>query len=185
MADTRLLQKILLHPSTFDNSVFIEEDLQIFPEATGVVVADGFSVSKCWVGQNGDIWESENNHCQMFNNLFCVCLCLQRQLPLVCWVWLHVLAAVPSSIGLDSRIWCSISCLESPPLTAAKYWRISLVLSVFPAPDSPLKKKEDRRDVIKKANLTAIALLRLRDFVRQLFILTWWCSTGFCDGASC
>ena len=55
MADTRLLQKILLHPSTFDNSVFIEEDLQIFPEATGVVVADGFSVSKCWVGQNGDI----------------------------------------------------------------------------------------------------------------------------------
>lgn len=52
MADTRLLQKILLHPSTFDHSVLVEEDLQIFPEATGVVVADGFSVSKRWVGQN-------------------------------------------------------------------------------------------------------------------------------------
>lgn len=55
MADTRLLQKILLHPSTFDHSVLIEEDLQIFPEATGVVVADGFSISKCWVGQNRDV----------------------------------------------------------------------------------------------------------------------------------
>ena len=44
---------------------------------------------------------------------------------------------LPSSTGFDSRICCSIQ--ECCPLTAAKNWRISFVLSVFPAPDSPLK----------------------------------------------
>ena len=42
----------------------------------------------------------------------------------------------PSRIGLVSRICCSIQ--ECLPLLAARYWRISLVLSVLPAPDSPL-----------------------------------------------
>lgn len=46
MADARLLQQILLHTSAFNHSVFVEEDLQIFAEAAGVVVADGFSVSE-------------------------------------------------------------------------------------------------------------------------------------------
>lgn len=46
--------------------------------------------------------------------------------------------SLPSKIGLDSRICFSIRCSESSPLTAARYCRISLVLSVFPAPDSPL-----------------------------------------------
>lgn len=44
MADARLLQQILLHTSAFDHSVPVEEDLQIFAEAAGVVVADGFGV---------------------------------------------------------------------------------------------------------------------------------------------
>lgn len=47
---------------------------------------------------------------------------------------------VPSSMGLDSRTCFSIGCSASSLLTATKYWRISLVLSVFPAPDSPLRK---------------------------------------------
>lgn len=50
MADTRLLQKILLHTSAFNHPALIEEDLQVLAEATGVVVADCFGVSKCWRG---------------------------------------------------------------------------------------------------------------------------------------
>lgn len=44
---------------------------------------------------------------------------------------------LPSRIGLASRICCSIQ--ECFPLIAAKYCRISFVLSVFPAPLSPLQ----------------------------------------------
>lgn len=46
IADARFLQEILLHTSALDHPTLIEEDLQILPEATGVVVADGFGVSK-------------------------------------------------------------------------------------------------------------------------------------------
>lgn len=55
MADTRLFQKILLHTSAFNHSILIEEDLQIFPKATGVVIADCFCISKRCVGQNRDV----------------------------------------------------------------------------------------------------------------------------------
>ena len=44
----------------------------------------------------------------------------------------------PSKMGLASRICCSIQ--ECFPLMAARYCKISLVLSVLPAPDSPLIK---------------------------------------------
>ena len=47
---------------------------------------------------------------------------------------------IPSRIGLDSRICCSSP--DRRPLMAARYWRISLELSVFPAPDSPLREGE-------------------------------------------
>lgn len=43
----------------------------------------------------------------------------------------------PSRIGLESRTCLSIH--ECCPLTAARNWRMSLVDSVFPAPDSPLQ----------------------------------------------
>lgn len=46
---------------------------------------------------------------------------------------------VPSRMGLASRICCSIQ--ECWPLTIARYCSMSLVLSVFPAPDSPLTGK--------------------------------------------
>lgn len=48
--------------------------------------------------------------------------------------WMQV---VPSKMGLASRICCSIH--ECLPLMAARYCKISLVLSVLPAPDSPLR----------------------------------------------
>lgn len=54
MANTRLLQKILLHTSAFDQPLLIEEDLQIFPEATGVVIADCFGISESYVWKNRD-----------------------------------------------------------------------------------------------------------------------------------
>lgn len=54
VADARLLQQILLHPSPFNHSVVAEEDLQVFAEAAGVVVADGFSVSERCVRYNMD-----------------------------------------------------------------------------------------------------------------------------------
>lgn len=55
MANTRLLQEILLHASTFNHSVLAEEDLQILPKAAGVVVADRLSIPKRCVGQNRDV----------------------------------------------------------------------------------------------------------------------------------
>ncbi len=55
MADTRLLQEVLLHSSTFNDSVLVENDLQIFPKATGVVIEDCFSISKCCKGQSRDV----------------------------------------------------------------------------------------------------------------------------------
>ena len=48
---------------------------------------------------------------------------------------------IPSRMGLASRICCSIH--ECLPLIAAKYCKINLVLSVLPAPDSPLEPKEN------------------------------------------
>lgn len=50
---------------------------------------------------------------------------------------------LPSSIGLASSICCSIQ--ECCPLTAARNWSTSLVLSVFPAPDSPLTEKREKQ----------------------------------------
>lgn len=49
---------------------------------------------------------------------------------------------VPSSMGFDSRISRSVRCSDISLLTDARYCRISLVVSVFPAPDSPLEKND-------------------------------------------
>lgn len=46
---------------------------------------------------------------------------------------------LPSNIGFASNICCSIH--ECLPLIAARYCKINFVLSVFPAPLSPLKIK--------------------------------------------
>lgn len=61
-------------------------------------------------------------------------------------IWDHILykntAAVwPSRMGVASRTCCSIQ--ECWPLMAARNCRISFVLSVFPAPDSPLQHTHD------------------------------------------
>ena len=50
---------------------------------------------------------------------------------------LRIVFALPnaSRMGLASRICCSIQ--ECFPEMAARYCKINLVLSVFPAPDSP------------------------------------------------
>lgn len=47
--------------------------------------------------------------------------------------------ALPSRMGVASKTCCSIH--ECCPLMAARNCRISFVLSVFPAPDSPLQRK--------------------------------------------
>lgn len=46
MADARFLQQVLLHVSSFDHTVRIKEDLDVLPEAAGVVVPYRFSVSE-------------------------------------------------------------------------------------------------------------------------------------------
>lgn len=51
----------------------------------------------------------------------------------------------PSIIGLASKICCSIH--ECWPDTAAKYCSTNFVLSVFPAPDSPLKMTATRDSI--------------------------------------
>ncbi len=51
-------------------------------------------------------------------------------------LYVSLQTSLPSKIGLASKICCSIQ--ERCPLTAARNCSMSLVLSVFPAPDSPL-----------------------------------------------
>lgn len=51
--------------------------------------------------------------------------------------------ALPSKIGVASSTCCSIH--ECCPLMAARNCRISFVLSVFPAPDSPLQRRPRER----------------------------------------
>lgn len=53
--------------------------------------------------------------------------------------------ASPSKMGFASRTCCSIQ--ECWPLIAARNCRISFVLSVFPAPDSPLQRQQESRSV--------------------------------------
>lgn len=54
----------------------------------------------------------------------------------------------PSRMGLASRTCCSIH--ECWPLTVARNCRMSLVVSVFPAPDSPLQRGHSRCQSIKQ-----------------------------------
>ncbi len=45
-----LLQQVLLDLGSLDGSSLVEVDVDVFPEAAGVVVTDGFSVPEgCWV----------------------------------------------------------------------------------------------------------------------------------------
>lgn len=93
---------------------------------------------------------------------------------------------VPSSIGLDCRICSSICWWESSPLTAAKYCRISFVLSVFPAPDSPLRKSEKKMNQeVKIRNTNSIPDCLSATVSGRVIVLTWWCSTGSWDYESC
>lgn len=119
MADARLLQQILLHTGAFDHSVPVEEDLQILAEAAGVVIADRFGVPERCAGGDED---------SVTPGVF----------EFVC----YGRTGVPSRMGLDSRISRSVRCSDISLLTDARYRTISLVLSVFPAPDSPLEKSD-------------------------------------------
>lgn len=80
-------------------------------------------------------------------DMSCVCAC-------VC--------VLPSSIGFASRTCCSIQ--ECWPLMAARNWRISLVLSVFPAPDSPLSNQNNSKKMWS-------CLRKTNDFKRLFIIL--------------
>ena len=57
------------------------------------------------------------------------------------YMYIHISTCknLPSRMGLASKICCSIQ--ECLPLIAAKYCKISFVLSVLPAPLSPLRHK--------------------------------------------
>ena len=55
---------------------------------------------------------------------------------------------LPSKMGVASSTCCSIQ--ECCPLMAARNCRISFVLSVFPAPDSPLqRRRKQSRDLLQ------------------------------------
>lgn len=120
MTDTRLLQQVLLHVSSLYSTLFIKEDLHIFAKSAGVIIANGFGIPKgckIWISETafyGKDWNGPPN-----KDVQCL----------------------PSRTGLACMICCSIQ--ECCPLTAARNWRISLVLSVFPAPDSPLTHKTE------------------------------------------
>lgn len=72
------------------------------------------------------------------------------------------LSLLPSSIGFASSTCCSIQ--ECWPLMAARNWRISLVLSVFPAPDSPLSNQNNSEKMWS-------CLRKTNDFKRLFIIL--------------
>lgn len=45
-ADSGLLQKEVLNAGALDHPARVEVDVNVFPKATGVVVADGLSIAK-------------------------------------------------------------------------------------------------------------------------------------------
>lgn len=66
--------------------------------------------------------------------------------------------ALPSRMGVASSTCCSIH--ECCPLTAARNCRISFVLSVLPAPDSPLQRVAGQASVLA-VPLAAVSHYRL------------------------
>lgn len=88
-------------------------------------------------------WNSKCNESDLHLTVFCVSwtcfgfFCQQKMPPLS--------EASPSKMGFASRTCCSIQ--ECWPLIAARNCRISFVLSVFPAPDSPLQRQQESRSV--------------------------------------
>ena len=58
VADTALLQQVLFHAGPLDGPVLVEGELQVLPEAAGVVVADGFSVPKGWMRKEAAMMSS-------------------------------------------------------------------------------------------------------------------------------
>lgn len=112
--DSRLLQEVLLDLGAFYHALIVEVDVDVFAETGRVVVSHGFRVAegcdKTYFDKAGRFVRNNNSSGAVIS---------------------------PSSIGFASKICCSIH--ECFPLIAARYCRINFVLSVFPAPLSPLK----------------------------------------------
>ena len=77
----------------------------------------------------------------------------------------------PSRMGVASRTCCSIQ--ECCPLMAARNWRISLVLSVFPAPDSPLS-QQIISHVMRIPIKTYAAIICMMTYVTTMQIETYF-----------
>lgn len=120
--DPGLLQQVLLDLGALDGTPLVEVDINVLPKAAGVVVADGLGIAKRFGVGRGSWARSAPT---------------QAPSPP-----LRALA-LPSRMGVASSTCCSIH--ECCPLTAARNCKISLVLSVFPAPDSPLHRTHRER----------------------------------------
>lgn len=130
--DTGLLQQVLLDLGALDGTPLVEVNIDVLPKAAGVVVADGLGIPKCF-GVGRGSWARAPT---------------QPPSPT-----LRALA-LPSRMGVASSTCCSIH--ECCPLMAARNCRISLVLSVFPAPDSPLQRRpRERQDPSQSAWVSA------------------------------
>lgn len=116
-----LFQQILLNASSLNGATFVEVDVNVLSKAAGVVVSRGLGVAEGWEADQTLTFQQSNCIIKRFFDFDLV------------------VELVPSRIGFASRICCLIQ--ERCPLTAARNCSISLVLSVFPAPDSPLVSK--------------------------------------------
>lgn len=120
-----LFQQVLLNASPFDGPTLGEVDVNVLPKTTGVIISNCFGVAKGWEGNYTYFIKADQVKKGDSAN-YDGCLIILCKL-------------IPSKMGFDSRICCSIQ--ECWPLTAARNCSMSLVLSVFPAPDSPLMGK--------------------------------------------
>lgn len=117
--NTGFLQQVLLDFRSFYYPLFVEVNVDILSETRGIVVSYGLGIAECY----------EINIIPGFKN-FSTFLEDSR---------VEIKSGLPSKMGFASKICCSIQ--ECLPLIAAKYCKISFVLSVLPAPLSPLRHK--------------------------------------------
>lgn len=123
-----LFQQVLLNASPFNGPTLGEVDVNVLPKTTGVVISNCFGVAKGWE-ENYTYFIKADQVKKGDSANYDGCL-------------IGLCKLIPSKMGFASRICCSIQ--ECWLLTAARNCSMSLVFSVFPAPDSPLTGKSKK-----------------------------------------
>lgn len=156
-AHAGLLQQILLDLGSFDGASLVEVDVDVLPEAAGVVVADGLCIAKGLFNKDSQGGGSQTKVMQFWMHFPCTTTDPPE------WVWPPGPAARSRSVG---RWWL--------PGTAGLTWC------------SPSFQLQTRRWKTKQNETNTNKILaKLVVCAPPGSYATWWCSTGPCCCAAC